>query len=99
MLNVRPMKEKLLVKQDAVLKLGSILVPEAHQKKLSTGVIRGVGIGVSEDDVKRGDRVAFEKYAGTEVTIDGEELLIVKLESVHGVLEGEDAVAQLALNT
>src|SRR3546814_19396517 len=75
---------------------GGISIPDTAQEKPSEGEIVAVGPGArSEDgkiaplDVKAGDRVLFGKWSGTEVTIDGEELLIMKETDILGVIAGK----------
>ena len=74
---------------------GGIIIPDTAQEKPMQGEVIAVGPGARDDngkivplDVKPGDRVIFGKWSGTEVKIDGEELLIMKESDVMGVLEG-----------
>ncbi|MGB6087685.1 co-chaperone GroES, partial [Parvibaculum sp.] len=74
---------------------GGIIIPDTAQEKPSQGEVVAVGPGARGDDgkiialdVKVGDRVIFGKWSGTEVKIDGEELLIMKESDIMGVLEG-----------
>ena len=92
---LRPLHDRVLVKrldaQDE--KHGSIIIPDSAKEKPQEGKVLAVGKGtVAEDgrkiplDVKAGDRVLFGKYSGSEVTLDGEEYLIMKEEDVLGIL-------------
>ena len=92
---LRPLHDRILVKrlEEREEKHGSILIPDSAKEKPQEGKVLAVGKGtVSEDgkktplDVKAGDRVLFGKYSGSEVTLDGEEYLIMKEEDVLGIL-------------
>jgi chaperonin GroES len=92
---LRPLHDRVLVRrleeQDA--KHGSIIIPDTAKEKPQEGQVIGVGTGkVTEEGknlplaVKEGDRILFGKYSGSEVTLDGEEYLIMKEEDVLGIL-------------
>src|SRR5712692_9597062 len=92
----RPLHDRVVVKRiDAEEKSrGGIIIPDTAQEKPSQGEIIAVGPGGRDEagklipiDLKVGDRVLFGKWSGTEVKIDGEELLIMKESDVIGVLE------------
>ena len=92
----RPLHDRVLVRRiEAEEKTaGGIIIPDSAQEKPSEGLIVAVGSGARSDDgtvtpldVKEGDRVLFGKWGGTEVKIDGKELLIMKESDVMGVLE------------
>ena len=92
----RPLHDRVVVKRiDAEEKTaGGIIIPDTAKEKPSQGEVIAVGPGSrSEDgtlhalDVKTGDRVLFGKWSGTEVKIDGEDLLIMKESDVMGVLD------------
>lgn len=92
----RPLHDRVLVRRaEAETKTqGGIIIPGTAEEKPSEGEIVAVGGGyVSEDgnvralDVKKGDRVIFSKWAGTEVTIDGEELMVMKESDIIGIVE------------
>ena len=92
----RPLHDRVVVKRiDAEEKTaGGIIIPDTAKEKHSQGEVIAVGPGArSEDgkihalDVKVGDRVLFGKWSGTEVKIDGEELLIMKQSDIMGVLD------------
>ena len=74
---------------------GGIIIPDSAKEKPQEGEVIAVGKGKSNDegkvfplDVKEGDRVLFGKYAGTEITIDGDQLLILREEEILGILQG-----------
>ena len=91
----RPLHDRVLVRRiEATEKTkGGIIIPDAAQEKPQEGEIVAVGNGAVGDDnervaldVKPGDRVLFAKWGGTEVTVDGEELLIMKESDIMGVI-------------
>jgi chaperonin GroES len=93
---LRPLHDRILVRrlEEAEQKRGGIIIPDTAKEKPQQATILAVGTGrVSDDgkvqplDVKTGDKVVFGKYAGTEVKIDGEELLIIREDDVLGVIE------------
>ena len=82
---------------------GGIIIPDTVQEKPQEGEVVAVGPGGRDEagklipiDLKAGDRVLFGKWSGTEVKIDGEELLIMKESDVMGVLEGAKASRKAA---
>ncbi len=93
----RPLHDRVVVRRiEADLKTaGGIIIPDTAKEKPQEGEILAVGPGARDEsgkiqalDVKVGDRVLFGKWSGTEVKIDGEDLLIMKESDVMGVLEG-----------
>jgi chaperonin GroES len=92
---LHPLHDRILVKrieEDKALRSG-LIIPDSAKEKPQEGKVLAVGNGtVSEDgkktplDVKTGDRVLFGKYSGSEVTLDGQEYLIMKEEDVLGIL-------------
>ena len=96
MASVRPLGDRVLVKRvNAGTKTkGGIIIPDTAQDKPTEAVVVAAGPGAVRDDgsrrelmLKTGDRVLFGKYNGTEVTIDGEDHLILRESDVLGVLE------------
>ena len=92
----RPLHDRILVRrtEQEERTTGGIIIPDTAQEKPMQGEIIAVGSGArSEDgkvtplDVQAGDRVLFGKYSGTEVKVDGEELLIMRESDVMGVIE------------
>ncbi len=91
----RPLHDRVLVRRaEAETKTaGGIIIPGTAEEKPSEGEIVAVGSGYVNDngdvralDVKKGDAVIFSKWAGTEVTIDGEELMVMKESDIIGVI-------------
>ena|SRR5512135_3445256 len=101
----RPLHDRVVVERiDADAKsAGGILIPDSAQEKPSQGEIIAVGPGARDEngklipiDLKKGDRVLFGKWSGTEVKIDGEDLLIMKESDIMGVIEGAAAAKKKA---
>ena len=93
----RPLHDRVLVRRiEAEAKTaGGIIIPDTAKEKPQEGEIVSVGTGskaedgkVTPLDVKAGDRVLFGKWSGTEVKVDGEDLLIMKESDIMGVIEG-----------
>jgi len=93
---LRPLHDRLLVKrlEEKEQVQGSIIIPDTAKEKPQEAKVLAVGPGrVTDDgklhplDIKVGDTVVFGKYAGTEVKIDGEDLLIIREDDILGVLE------------
>ena len=93
----RPLHDRVLVRRvEAEAKTaGGIIIPDSAQEKPQEGEVVSVGSGskaedgtVTPLDVKSGDRILFGKWSGTEVKIDGEDLLIMKEDDIMGVVEG-----------
>ena len=102
-MNFRPLHDRVVVRRvEAETKTaGGSIVPDTAQEKPMEGEIIAVGPGARGDDgkvqpleVKAGDRVLFGKWSGTEVKIDGEELMIMKESDIMGLLEGGAAAAK-----
>ena len=101
----RPLHDRVVVKrveEDTKTK-GGIIIPETAQEKPMQGEIIAVGPGARDEsgkivalDVKKGDRILFGKWSGTEVKLDGEELLIMKESDIMGVVEGTPAAKKKA---
>ncbi len=92
----RPLHDRVVVRRiEAEEKsAGGIIIPDTAKEKPSQGEVIAVGPGGRDEsgklipiDIKEGDRVLFGKWSGTEVKIDGEELLIMKESDIMGVLE------------
>jgi chaperonin GroES len=93
----RPLHDRVVVRrvEEETKTAGGIIIPETAQEKPSQGEIVAVGPGARNEDgkvvaldVKVGDVVIFGKWSGTEVKIDGEDLLIMKESDIMGVVEG-----------
>ncbi len=94
----RPLHDRVLVRrlEEEAKTAGGIIIPDTAKEKPMQGEVIAVGSGTrSEDgkvtplDVKKGDRILFGKWSGTEVKIDGEELLIMKESDIMGIIEGK----------
>lgn len=94
-MKVRPLHDRILVRRidEEAKTAGGIIIPDTAKEKPQEGTIVAVGNGrVAEDgqiralDVKKGDRILFNKYAGNEITIDGTEHLIMREDDVLGVI-------------
>jgi chaperonin GroES len=101
----RPLHDRVVVKRLTADEktAGGIIIPDSAQEKPSQGEIVAVGPGGRDEsgklipiDLKVGDRVLFGKWSGTEVKIDGQDLLIMKESDIMGVLEGEVAKKKAA---
>ena len=95
-MKIRPLQDRILVKRIAEEETtkGGIIIPDTAKEKPQEAKVIAVGNGkVQEDgtvtplDVKKGDRLLFSKYAGTEVNIDGEEHIIIREDDVLGIVE------------
>ncbi|MBI2203902.1 MAG: co-chaperone GroES [Candidatus Rokubacteria bacterium] len=92
---LRPLHDRVLVKRLAAQdeKHGSLIIPDTAKEKPQEGQVIAVGPGRVTDDgtklppaLKQGDRILFGKYSGSEVTLDGEEFLVMKEDDVLGVV-------------
>ena len=99
-MHFRPLHDRVVVRRiDAEEKTsGGIIIPDTAKEKPQQGEVVAVGPGSRDDagklvalDLKAGDRVLFGKWSGTEVKIDGEDLLIMKETDILGVLEAQEA--------
>ena len=95
-MKIRPLQDRILVHriEEEEMSAGGIIIPDSAKEKPSEGKVIAVGNGkVKEDgtlqplDVKKGDRILFGKYAGTEINVDGEEHIIIREDDVLGVCE------------
>ena len=93
----RPLHDRVVIRRlDAEEKsAGGIIIPDTAQEKPMEGEVVAVGPGARNDEgqivaleVKAGDRILFGKWSGTEVKLDGEELLIMKESDIMGIVEG-----------
>ena len=93
----RPLHDRVVVKRlEAEEKtLGGIIIPDTAKEKPQEGEIVAVGPGARDEkgklvpiDLKKGDKILFGKWSGSEIKLDGEELLIMKESDVMGVIEG-----------
>ena len=90
-MKIKPLADRVLVKNDKAetKTAGGLIIPEATQEKTQTAVVVEVGPGTEENPitVKKGDRIMYDKYAGTQVKIDGEDHLILRMSDVIAVIE------------
>ncbi|NKB63803.1 MAG: co-chaperone GroES [Gammaproteobacteria bacterium] len=96
-MNIRPLHDRIVVRrvEDERTSPGGILIPDSATEKPMQGEVLAVGNGKMLDsgeqralDVKVGDKVLFGKYSGTEVKVEGEEVLVMREDDVMGVIEG-----------
>jgi len=101
----RPLHDRVVVKRIAEegKTAGGIIIPDTVQEKPQEGEIIAVGPGALNDkgervalDVKAGDRVLFGKWSGTEVKVDGQDLLIMKESDIMGIIEGSASMKKAA---
>jgi chaperonin GroES len=101
----RPLHDRVVVRRiEAEEKTsGGIIIPDTAKEKPMEGEVIAVGPGARNEqgqlvalDVRQGDRILFGKWSGTEVKIDGEELLIMKEADIMGIVEGSAAAKQKA---
>ena len=100
-----PLQDRVVVRrvQEEEKTPGGIIIPDTAKEKPSEGEVIAVGPGARNDkgdivpvEVKAGDRVLFGKWSGTEVKIDGQELLIMKEADIMGIIEAPTAVKAAA---
>lgn len=95
-MEVRPLHDRVLVKRfsEEEKTKGGIIIPDTAKEKPIQGEVVAVGLGrIAEDgkirplDVKKGDKILFGKYAGTEIKIDGSEFLMMREEDILGIVQ------------
>jgi len=95
-MNIRPLHDRIIVKrmEEERMSAGGIVIPDSATEKPIKGEVVAVGNGKLLDngelralDVKKGDKVLFGKYSGTEVKVDGDELLVMKEDDVMAVID------------
>ena len=95
-MNIRPLHDRVVVRrlEEEKMSPGGIVIPDSAAEKPIQGEVVSVGNGKILDsgevrglDVKAGDKILFGKYSGTEVKIDGEELLVMREDDIMGVIE------------
>ena len=96
-MNIRPLHDRVVVRrmEEERTSAGGIVLPDSATEKPVQGEVLAVGRGTTLDngeirplDVKVGDKVLFGKYAGTEIKVGGEEVLVMKEDDIMGVVEG-----------
>ena len=97
-MKIRPLHDRVIVKrlEEERVSAGGIVIPDTAAEKPIQGKVVAVGTGkileggdVRPLDVKVGDKILFGKYSGTEVKVDGEELVVMREEDVMAVIEGK----------
>jgi len=95
-MKIRPLNDRLLVKRlkEEEKTAGGIIIPDSAKEKPAEGEVVAVGPGKTNDkgervalQVKKGDRVLFSKYGGTDVKLDGEDYLIMREDDILGIIE------------
>ena len=95
-MKLRPLHDRILVKriEEEAKTKGGLIIPDTAREKPMEGRVVAVGTGKLADDgtltpleVKKGDRILFSKYSGTEIKLDGDEHLIIREEDILAVLE------------
>jgi chaperonin GroES len=96
-MSIRPLYDRIVVRrvEEKEAKHGTLFIPDSAKEKPQEGEVVAVGQGKRLEngktaalDVKAGDRILFGKYSGSEIKLDGEELLIMREDEVLGILEG-----------
>ena len=104
-MSFRPLGDRVLVRriEEEAKTKGGIIIPDTAKEKPQEGEIIAVGPGARDEDgkriamdVKAGDRILFGKWSGTEVKIDGEDLIIMKESDVLGIVDGSGSKAKAA---
>jgi chaperonin GroES len=104
-MNIRPLHDRVVVRriEEEARTPGGVIIPDTAKEKPMQGEVVAVGPGARDEDgnripmdVKAGDRILFGKWSGTEVKLDGEELLIMKETDIMGILEGKGAASKAA---
>ena len=104
-MKLRPLQDRVLIRrvEPETKTSGGIFIPDTAQEKPMEGEVVAVGPGARDEagalhplDVKAGDRVLFGKWSGTEVKLDGEDLMIMKEADIMGVLDRAAAAKQAA---
>ena len=104
-MNVRPLHDRIIVQriEEGEQKVGGIIIPDTAKEKPQEGEVIAAGSGIKNEDgkltpldVKAGDRILFGKWSGTEVKVDGEDLLIMKESDIMGVIEQKSASKKAA---
>ncbi|MCL2808989.1 MAG: co-chaperone GroES [Treponema sp.] len=90
-MKVRPLADRVMVKleKNEAKTAGGIIIPDTAQEKTQSGTVIAVGPGTEKEPitVKSGDKVMYDKYAGTQIKIDGEEHLVLKMADIIAVVE------------
>jgi chaperonin GroES len=96
-MNIRPLHDRVIVKrlEEERTSTGGIVIPDTAAEKPMKGQVVAAGPGKLSDegrlrplDVKAGDKVLFGKYSGTEVKVDGQDLVVMREDDIMGIIEG-----------
>ncbi len=96
-MKIRPLHDRVIVKrmEDERTSPGGIVIPDSAAEKPVKGKVMAVGNGKIQEngeirklDVKKGDKILFGKYSGTEVKVDGDELLVMREDDIMAIIEG-----------
>ncbi len=94
-MKIRPLHDRVMVRrvEEDERSAGGIIIPDTAKEKPMQGKVVAAGLGARDEngkvvklDVKKGDKILFGKWSGTEVTVDGEELLIMKESDIMGII-------------
>ena len=88
-MKVKPLADRVLVKieKSEAKSAGGIIIPDTAQEKTQTGVVSEVGNDTEVIKVKAGQKIMYDKYAGTQIKIDGAEYLILKMSDILAIIE------------
>lgn len=88
-MNVKPLGDRVLVKieESESKSAGGIIIPQTAQEKTQTGTVVSIGTDTEVIKVKAGDKVMYDKYAGTQIKLSGVEHLLVKMADVLAIIE------------
>ena len=88
-MKIKPLADRVLVKieKSEAKSAGGIIIPDTAQEKTQTGVVSEVGDDKEVIKVKSGQKIMYDKYAGTQVKIDGVEYLILKMSDILAIIE------------
>jgi chaperonin GroES len=101
-MSIRPLQDRVIVKRikEEEMTKGGIIIPDSAKEKPQEGEVVAAGQGKYREDgsrqtldVKEGDRVLFGKYSGSEIKLDGEELLIMREDEILGIIERAGAAS------
>jgi len=104
-MKVKPLQDRILIKrvEEESKTKGGIIIPDSAKEKPQEGLVVAVGPGKVTDtgtrvapEVKAGDRILFGKWSGTEIKLDGEDLLIMKESDIMGIIEGSASMKKAA---
>ena len=88
-MKIKPLADRVLIKIESedTQKVGSLYIPQTAQEKTNTGVVAEIGDDKDVITVKVGDKVMYDKYAGTKLEMDGDEYLLVRIADILAVVE------------